>query len=458
MDVLDITALQVEWVHALCSILALLAGYQIVKAVYNVKWHPLSRFPGPRCFAISRIPYAYCHMRGRLATTFNTLHKIYGPIVRTAPNELSFIEPSALRTIYAERKKSCPEFRKNYDTFNETRNQISKSIFLAGHEDHTRMRKVINPAFSDRALRNQEPRIQHIVQNLITKLEEQSTKDSVIDINRWYNYLAFDIIADTTFGEPFDTLKDPTYQPWIDIIGKTWKAITFASATKSIVPPLVFLRKLLPIGYFLQKEVDKFNLILNRVKEKVALGVADQHDLLSLVIRSNGGQEQMSSDEVIANGTLFVAAGTETVTTLLSSLTYLLAKHERVVRRLTAEVRQCFSNEHQMSFQNLAQLEYLSACIQEALRLFPPIPEGLPRIVPPGGEMISGYWIPGGELRLQTFVQISPFAAARSHSNFMDPDSFVPERWLRTDPRFQTDKLEASQPFSIGPRNCVGQK
>lgn len=59
---------------------------------------------------------------------------------------------------------------------------------------------------------------------------------------------------------------------------------------------------------------------------------------------------------------------------------------------------------------------------------------------------------------MQTFVQISTLATSLSSSNFHDPDCFVPERWLGDDARFQNDKKQASQPFSIGPRNCVGQK
>ncbi len=38
---------------------------------------------------------------------------------------------------------------------------------------------------------------------------------------------------------------------------------------------------------------------------------------------------------------------------------------------------------------------------------------------------------------------------------FAEPMEFVPERWL--DPDSQ-DVKEASQPFSLGPRGCLGRK
>ena len=44
-----------------------------------------------------------------------------------------------------------------------------------------------------------------------------------------------------------------------------------------------------------------------------------------------------------------------------------------------------------------------------------------------------------------------------SSANFVSPKSFIPERWLGTDLRYANDQLQASQPFSVGPRNCIGQ-
>lgn len=40
---------------------------------------------------------------------------------------------------------------------------------------------------------------------------------------------------------------------------------------------------------------------------------------------------------------------------------------------------------------------------------------------------------------------------------FESPEEFIPERWLG-DPRYKNDRLEGFQPFSIGPRDCIGKK
>lgn len=56
----------------------------------------------------------------------------------------------------------------------------------------------------------------------------------------------------------------------------------------------------------------------------------------------------------------------------------------------------------------------------------------------------------------QTSVSIPHVAAYRSPRNFTDPDTFIPERFLE-DPRFASDRKEVLQPFSFGPRNCIGR-
>jgi len=47
------------------------------------------------------------------------------------------------------------------------------------------------------------------------------------------------------------------------------------------------------------------------------------------------------------------------------------------------------------------------------------------------------------------------WAVTRNPKNFKDPDEFRPERWLDTE---STDNLNASNPFLLGPRACIGQK
>jgi cytochrome P450 len=56
-------------------------------------------------------------------------------------------------------------------------------------------------------------------------------------------------------------------------------------------------------------------------------------------------------------------------------------------------------------------------------------------------------------------VGVSQLAAHHSHINFVEPDAFLPERWLpEKDEVFNKDRVAVLQPFSAGPRNCLGKK
>lgn len=92
------------------------------------------------------------------------------------------------------------------------------------------------------------------------------------------------------------------------------------------------------------------------------------------------------------------------------------------------------------------------ACLREALRRYPPVAGPLPRVVPKGGANIAGYFVPGG-----TVVGVSQWAMNHSGRNFSDPLAFIPERFLAPD-EFPGDKLDTVQPFSVGPRDCIGKK
>jgi cytochrome P450 len=178
----------------------------------------------------------------------------------------------------------------------------------------------------------------------------------------------------------------------------------------------------------------------------------DNRDFLHYVMKQ---QEKGDLDlgEVIVNGTLFIIAGTETTAGFLTGLFNLITRAEdkHVLDKLTAEIRSSFQSEKELRFEELVKLPYMTAVIEEGLRMFPSAPIGFVRTVPEGGDTVSGEFIPGG-----TTVSVCMWAATKSDRNFQDPYEFRPERWLDRENN-KTDKLGASNPFSLGPRGCIGR-
>ena len=152
------------------------------------------------------------------------------------------------------------------------------------------------------------------------------------------------------------------------------------------------------------------------------------------------------------NTSILIIAGSETTATLLSGLTYLLLTNPDAMKKLAAEIRTTFESEDEITMASAANLPYMHACLNEALRRYPPGASGFPRVVPRGGANIAGTFVPE-----ETVVAVWHYAAYHSTRNWSDPFSFTPERFLEGG-KNEEDKMESLQPFSVGPRNCIGRK
>jgi cytochrome P450 len=91
------------------------------------------------------------------------------------------------------------------------------SLISARDVDHARQRKIFTPAFSDRALKEQEPLFLRYTDLLVSKLLEkvEQAPEKPIDFVRMANFTTFDVMGDLTFGEPLHMLENAEYDPWV---------------------------------------------------------------------------------------------------------------------------------------------------------------------------------------------------------------------------------------------------
>ena len=100
--------------------------------------------------------------------------------------------------------------------------------------------------------------------------------------------------------------------------------------------------------------------------------------------------------EMASHINALMMAGVITTSTFLSGVLYYLMNSAETLNKLKTELRTTFSSLEEITCSSTAQCEYLAAVIKEGLRIYPPAGGAhLPRIVPPEGAMISGYWVPG---------------------------------------------------------------
>jgi hypothetical protein len=101
-------------------------------------------------------------------------------------------------------------------------------------------------------------------------------------------------------------------------------------------------------------------------------------------------------DDLTANVSILIAAGSETTATLLCGVTLILLKNPVALSNLKKEVRSSFQSEEEITLTSVDKLGFILACLDEAMRMYPPVPIGLPRQFPPSGATIDGHWVPGG--------------------------------------------------------------
>lgn len=202
-------------------------------------------------------------------------------------------------------------------------------------------------------------------------------------------------MGDLTFGEPLHMLDDSKYDPWVSVI---FASIKFGSRFNLLAyyPWLASIVKANLPAKFQKKKYEHFQYSVERVTKRLDRGrTTEGRDLWDYALGQEEGK-QLSRGEMDANSTLFMLAGTETTATLLSGLTYLLLKNPSKMAALSGEIRGAFENEKDMSMEAIAALPYLAACLKEALRLYPPVPVGLPHLTPANGSTICGQFVPPG--------------------------------------------------------------
>ncbi|CAI6241437.1 unnamed protein product [Periconia digitata] len=432
------------------------AIYFTWRTVYNVYFHPLREFPGPILAKMTRLPLIRSHFQGKMYRYVIDLHEQYGSIVRIAPDELAITEPEAWKDIY----QAKPQLPKDPLSFTPPLNGAD-TLFTAQGATHQRMRRTLANAFSDKSLRQQNPIVQHYADLFMERIEREVQKSTTLDITKLYGFLSLDIIGDLSIGKSFHGLEDENEHSWLDAF---WMGVTFGSLRTSLARfhPLELIFGFLFLRLTRKQRAKNWKYVTDSITERLQQGSLDgeRWDFLTPVIGNvNESKEKgITRGELNGNTLAMIIAGCEVSTVALSATTYFLLQNPNTFDRLAEEVRSSFQKEGEIDVSSTLELPYLNAVINEGLRMHHPTPSPLPRVVPPEGLAIAGKWIPGGAI-----IGICPQAIQTDKTQFNDPHGFNPERWLEEthnyfDERFRHDNLEASKPFSVGPRNCIGSK
>ena len=265
-----------------------------------------------------------------------------------------------------------PDVRVRVRTLEE---HFQVGLINADPPDHTRMRALVNRAFTPRIVERLAPRVQSLVGELLDAVQDRGEMDVVRDLA--YPLPAI-VIAELLGVPPEDRDRFKTWSQGIIAFQGTGRTRPEVLAESQ--------RHLLEMRAFLS------SLAEQRRREP-------REDLLSRLVEAEAQGDKLTEAELLTTCVTLLTAGHETTTNLISSGLYLLLRHPDQLLLLRERP------------------ELMSTAIEEMLRYEPPLQRN-PRRVAEDVEY-GGKWLRRGDYVMQVLA-----AANRDPAQFPEPDRF----------------------------------
>ncbi|XP_041370071.1 cytochrome P450 4d1-like [Gigantopelta aegis] len=318
---------------------------------------------------------------------------------------------------------------------------------------HHALRKLLNPAFKLKVVEDFVPTYVELSEKLVSLWNQKIMKlgePTVVEAQTCLAGLTLDIICKCGFGYDMKAIEKPQ-----EAGVYAFKRMLFGSRIR--------LTNMIPFfSYLPSKEKTQFKEDAQLFKSTIMKVITQQKqlfkdnpqytnlngnkNLLATLLLAHDEKDEGITDEVIfANIAGFMFAGFETTSHALTWTLLNLAQHLDCQEKARKEVLGQTPKGQTVTVKKLDQMPYVTCCIKESLRLYPPVTVFWR--TPVHDDQINGYFIPKG-----TPVGISVGALHRLPENWDDPDSFKPERFLE-----QINPYKFI-PFATGPYMCIGNK
>ncbi|KAI1078693.1 cytochrome P450 [Whalleya microplaca] len=449
-----------------------------VRLLYKRYASPLRSYPGPFLASCSRLWKIMSTASERTHLEHIELHRKYGPIVRIAPNEVSFSSPQIARTVLSAGKR----FYKTdfYGVFPPPENP---DIFTETREDvHAMKKKVANVPYSMAAMRQLSPFIDDTIDFLTSRLDSfcpdplspaltnaaVAGKKPVVDLGAWLHYFAFDVLGEVAFGRSFgflaagfdkeDAIKTiDDSQKYNGIVGQ--------------VPELDHFLRRNPLWKFIPA-FNPANALVTRIaleemskrrpfefeREGKGAGGDGREDLMASLIKGHlKDKDKFHEGDIfaVAHGAIF--AGSDSTASTMQSFFWQMLAHPRVHSRLVSEIEAATADgtippSGNIGWTEAQNLPYFQACLKESMRVRPAVGLNITRLVPPEGIELDGRHFPGG-----TRLALNGWVLHRDKEVFgNDADFYRPERWLE-DPEVARVMERYMFQFGGGSHVCIGR-
>jgi cytochrome P450 len=331
--------------------------------------------------------------------------------------------PDGVRQVLVDRVANYPKSEMSNRVFAAA---FGDGILTSQGETWRAHRRLMAPAFEPRSVEGYAPMMAETARACAARWRA----GEAFDIAEAMADLSLQIISRAIFsgaGGELGPLMDRTLREWDALLG----AFGFADFVPGLRDARARARLTRITAAFSDVDAAMRRLILER------RGPPAGGDLLDRLIGAHDPETGLGldDDEIRDQLVTLYVAGHETTAVAMTWTWWLISQHPQIEARLHAE----------LDASPDAPPAYARQVVEEAMRLFPPVPRIPPRQAVNADE-ICGVRIPAGAQ-----VCVAPWVVHRHRALWQDPERFDPDRFAGArPPRF------TYLPFGAGPRICIG--
>ena len=330
---------------------------------------------------------------------------------------------------------------------------FKSGLFGVNGEVWKRQRRMVMAAFDPGHVKAYYPSLVKCGERLARRWAEAAGRGASIDLQADLMRFTVDAIAGLAFGTDVNTLEsddDVIQQHLNKILPKLFTRIV------SAVPYWRFFK--LPSDRELERAMATVNEAVDgfiaaarqRLNDDPARRAAPHNLLEAMLVAADEPGSGIDDGQVAGNVMTMLLAGEDTTANTLAWCIWLLYRHPTALARATAEVRAVRAEGGPVTLAQLAQLDYVEACMHETMRLKPVAPF-LP-LQALKDTVVGDVAVPAGTVVINVMRHDSVDEAF-----VPEAQAFKPERWLGEDGLSPGSAKRISMPFGAGPRICPGR-
>ncbi|XP_077539168.1 cytochrome P450 4V2-like isoform X1 [Haemaphysalis longicornis] len=336
--------------------------------------------------------------------------------------------------------------------YNMLRPWMGNGVVLMEKEKWRSRRKDLSPAFYSRVVDAYAPAMNRRAREMVRRLDAM-VGNGFFDVLPAVRLAGFGILFETLLGVQIDEAEVQRMRQL-----EIYDEIGASVITRMLNPALWFdaIYNLTQASKDFRRNNEFMHEYNQRiVKQRIAeyklgkVGSDSKKSFLDILLHMHVVDGTLTEEEVKNEVTAILIGGFETTASSITFTLFLLGNHPEVQAKVQEEIDALFADDkdRDVTIEDIKQMKYLECVLKESMRLYPPVPI-IARNVDEDMN-VGEYTIPNGA------VAVAPIYFIQRHPKFFDePDKFVPERFLETKEKNPFMYI----PFSVGFRNCLGQK